>query len=705
VRVGPEAGKPKSIAGPELIGRDDACSMVQVLARSNCNKRGSDNHADHTFLFGLGHVRIGKTRICEEVPHIIDQMREETWLPAAYLEVDFLNGVKYQKQIDGAASSDLGVALGGRLAHAMGALYRGDVKTPFKKLHLDELRSADTDIVTVITAFVRQRLEGAPSNAVLPIVVHFDEHGLFVNAAKKNNQSEDIFEEMLYEIGAELMVGKELPKDVRQRFFVVPVSSGTSYSCARLKVSTYSVEYFPLRLLTLAESEKLARGFWQRRPNDNTAFPLDDAAQAPFFRMALSDCGGMPGLVEMLCSADATTIKNKSFARHLHKRVISYSARRPDSPGFGLGAEVVRCVLAKVPMGEDATLKFTSADGNKESRKVLDLMDSGYVYAEEVPGSTSYYYFSVSAALFRDWLNLKSGIFNLDCLGDVSPSQPWTWQQFEIFHANFIAARLAALNHHKARFPTGLSLRNVLVGAQPANAAVLALPFEPADVVASSIVRDKRQCISREPGCKDAVSSNASQVHHTAPNTLLVDAYVNVNVMTKKPTTLFFQYKHSNLEVDGVVTVSLMNKARANLTDKLSYRSKYWSERDTVLVYVTNRRVDCDTSPADGLVWISKDELTEHLGDLFAGRGLLPPETPRQVRRSPDIILLEIRTQGPREARLARGGDRDRTRQNRLHQTHRPQAQGAAHRQGPQAHRFVVFYIWAKINANVLLRS
>ena len=122
-------------------------------------------------------------------------------------------------------------------------------------------------------------------------------------------------------------------------------------------------------------------------------------------------------------------------------------------------------------------------------------------------------------------------------------------------------------------------------------------------------------------------------MHLACPGTPIIDAHFNLNVQPaandpERGMTVFTQYKHSiNLDTDEKVKVSMMNDAAAKLKKRLTKHS--WpSDRQWVFLWVTNRSVTMDVEPHEKLLWVGRQELSEH-APLIAMRGLVAVEENR----------------------------------------------------------------------------
>lgn len=173
---------------------------------------------------------------------------------------------------------------------------------------------------------------------------------------------------------------------------------------------------------------------------------------------------------------------------------------------------------------------------------------------------------------------------------------------------------------------------DVLRGAQPDHRSVLTRDFAPHAVVANRVTIDNHQLFTSVGSQEEKASAkDLETVHLCREGTHVVDAYFAVKLRDDDGSllTVFLQYKHSQVDVKSDLKVSTMNESRRRLNEKLVESA--WNGRQTVLVFLTNRRVVQDEDAIDDVLWISRDQLATHL-HVFAERGLVPEEV---VRSSP----------------------------------------------------------------------
>ena len=275
----------------QLVGRETAVQQIRDAAFSNFYFRRATNHAEYTFLVAAGHVRSGKTRIGIETPMIVKEVcinmsNEFKFKEPVYLKIDFLNGAKFNPLFD---TADLlpSQALGGRL---MNAFYTG---VGLKKVsHSDALKH------------IVDSVRGNETDSIVPIVIHFDEHGEFIAARNEfleNNYGKKYFLNMLMELGSAATSNSDNLGSLHNAgsFFIVPITTGTSHSDANFdSINTYSIQLVSLPILDSGKTEDLAVACLQQfSPNVEIAAVLSDN----LFQIALGDTGGLPGLIFYAC--------------------------------------------------------------------------------------------------------------------------------------------------------------------------------------------------------------------------------------------------------------------------------------------------------------------------------------------------------------------------------------------------------------------
>jgi hypothetical protein len=301
----------------KYIGREAAIIAIKDVARENFMLRTKNGHAYFTFLAASSQVLCGKTRTGIETSRLVQEVCSElamkgdhTGTPVVfakpvYLSVDFLNGAKYDKKFD-VDNADASVALGGRLMHAF---YEQNSFTAVKY---------DQALKHIIETVLSEA--GANASMVVPVVIHFDEHGRFVQALNEckqaNRDGKAFFEDMLRCVGSAATSYDNALSSLKENgnFFLVAITTGTSHKDARFSLAmAYGVKIVPLPLLSLSNTRKLARSFLK-------AYKVNkDILRNAAFQIALCDCGGIPGLVELLCQNVAGA--KDSFVRSFHHQV------------------------------------------------------------------------------------------------------------------------------------------------------------------------------------------------------------------------------------------------------------------------------------------------------------------------------------------------------------------------------------------------
>jgi hypothetical protein len=206
-----------------------------------------------------------------------------------YLKIDFLNGACFTPQFDQPELSS-SEALGARL---MQAFY---TDSTLKKI----------THVAALEHIVRQVHKSRP-DAVVPIVIHFDEHGAFIasrNNAFSNEHGKAYFVSMLGKIGSAATIDNVTGLGNLHKaghYFIVPITTGTSHSSANFdKVSKYSIAEVPLPVLNLKDTISVASSCLALDKSLSKA-KFDEIKQDGLFLIALGDTGGLPGLIFFAC--------------------------------------------------------------------------------------------------------------------------------------------------------------------------------------------------------------------------------------------------------------------------------------------------------------------------------------------------------------------------------------------------------------------
>lgn len=649
---------------PPLVGRDEAVEAIKSVARRNFMfRRSADDKGKFAFLAAPGHVRVGKTRLGLQTPHIVNGLRGEldkmetapgvVVIEPVYIKIDFSNGEMFLPEFDPSATAQQ--ALAARLGMASLAV-DGDHTA---------LRSPAEVLAHIVNRALDQHARAAAGGSeetrgklVVPIVIHFDEYGLYETAMKKAGPDvtgHGFFKALLRQVGS-LMFRPSDPhlEELKShgQYFVVPICSGTSFGDVRLELSDYVVHPICLSTLSFDDSKKMARALLSVSSSfrgDYEAVVDDD-----YFQIALGDTGGIPGFIDMLCQ-DVPTVSS-SYAAELDKKVFVYM-NAFDKRNRDHLIPIVRLALARATV-ERADM----VDDDLSSPLTIgDLADRGFVHLQPQHHYRSDFCVSVAPVMLRMW---SFGLVLVEAVAPaVSRADPWTWQRFERMHAYAMAARLSAMQAC-GRFKDA-KLGDVLAGAQPSDSPFLAQCLQLHEFAALKVVAETEQCT--RTGHVSVDFADLEHVHLCADGNPIVDAYFNVMLADGSTCTVFLQDKHSKLSVDGKVRVSEMNRE----FDRLSAVLKE-TRRAFVLVFVTNRTVEGLAEPSamascaeaaargetthtgepkrrrraaegadasashtpdaarEGLLWIGRRELETHLGNL-AVRGLVAKEPAREA--------------------------------------------------------------------------
>ena len=586
----------------QWIGRADAEEEIRLVASNNFGQRTSTDHADFAFLVASGHVRSGKTRSGYETPrivgHLCSQTADTTFSDVTYLRVDFLNGSKFNQSFDlpGLSASE---ALGARL---MNAFYRDDTSTLRRVKHNQAL----AHIINSVRANNRE--------TVVPIVVHFDEHGAFIqerNVALGNKLGKNYFLDMLSLIGSAATSSESAVSSLHAagHFFIVPITTGTSHSAANFDaVSRYQIRKVPLKLLDQENMLDMATACLL--PSDEET--IEGILNQPLFRIALGDTGGLPGLIVYACrKGDAL-----SYVQSLHYRIGGYVT----SSWSGRWAATTSVYLARPEVTDDTVLE--------EGYTMKDALDGGTVFYRNERE------LGLAPALLAKF-NETQSVFNPVLVKTISKAEEWTWQDFEKAHLLFLAATMKALIKEQGRFGN-ITLAALLRNVHPVDSPALRQPLSlPDDFVGADYTQENRQCIPKSNADQSRELSldtkDINCVHLAAAGTPILDGYMNLRLNNLHgATTLFVQYKHSGLESSASpVSVSTMNNETSKLRNRLM-KHGWPNDKRFLFLWVTNRAVTNDegAAPDKDLFWVDKDTLCEH-APLLGYRGLVPEESSR----------------------------------------------------------------------------
>jgi hypothetical protein len=601
----------------EYIGRDSAIIAIQNVAKENFRCRMKSGHAYFTFLAASGHVRNGKTRAGIETSRLVEDVCSElsrkrnhrgtrtTFSKPVYLLVDFQNGAKYDSRFD-VHNMDPSVALGARLMYAF---YQHD---PFKAINHDK---ALKHIIETVLA------EGGDNDSmVVPVVIHFDEHGKFIqamsNCRRANRDGKIFFNDMLKCLGSAATSLDSALSHLKAsgRFFLVPITTGRSHNDASFsQVSKYGVKAVPLPLLSISNTRKLARAFLK-------AYNIETGLLSnTVFQIALCDCGSLPGLIELLCQT--VPVAKNLYVHYLHNKVKETVTRAPDwNVHWGSLASIF---FARVKISTHASI-----NGTFTLKQVLATGTVSYDYVERE--------IRLAPVLLRIF-NMQNPSFDPRLLKLVSEEKEWTRDDFKKAHLLYLAAAMMALQKERRRFTT-MTLSNFLCHVEPANNAYLQyiLVF-PSDVTfnGAGYESDDEQCLDRprkrkrkqKHHCHSVKTECYDCVRRAATGTPYVDGYMNLILRTDMngvdmPTTLFMQYNQSKIpRSSSPMKVSAMNELVQEL-EKALVAMGWETSRRWLLLWVTNRKIKVDIEPHEKLLWVGRNNLEKHV-PLIGRRGLI----------------------------------------------------------------------------------
>lgn len=278
----------------KFYGREDQLRQAaRSLVKNYANRYDSD-HKSHTFLLVPGGSGIGKTRFGDELSHIspdflhtvseftdLGGLEQASMIQALenpiYIFIDFNNGERFRKSFD--MNNEASVRIGLRVACkyynlSFGGVAKSDNASAFELSWVLEL---------IIRDRLSERVEGPP----VFLFIHLDEYQIYIKAKfmqdpKSMDASRAYFKEMLQEIGTFM---RTPPSDLRGKFVLVPVCTGTSAFDITFLSSDYAREMISLPPLTKELALCIVRDAYQ----ESDQWP--EASKKSHFLVVLSDTG------------------------------------------------------------------------------------------------------------------------------------------------------------------------------------------------------------------------------------------------------------------------------------------------------------------------------------------------------------------------------------------------------------------------------
>jgi hypothetical protein len=338
---------------------------------------------------------------------------------------------------------------------------------------------------------------------------------------------------------------------------------------------------------------------------------LDDTV----FQIALADCGGLPGLVQLLCQQIDARGQFHGFQFHAQVQEMINLQEGWDHCWKSLFS----IFLARPKLWPD-----DFSEGENGFRHAVDSGMVSYDPDEREIG--------LAPVLFNTF-NTRAMLCNPLLLKAVTEAHDWNRQDFKEAHMLYLAATMMSLQREQSRF-NEMTLGTFLRHVQPGdNTYLLQNLILPPDVAFDGIMYqcDDEQCLDRPPRRElhSVDITNENQVILSKPGTPFVDAYINLRLHNKTgertdlPTTLFVHYEHSTMRRPPKLKVSAMNKVINELLTTLV--AMQWDiDRLWLFLWVTNRPIGVNAKPHEKLLWVGQDNFEKH-APLIACRGLVRP--------------------------------------------------------------------------------
>ena len=654
-----------------LRDRSEQLGLVADLVKSNWQRRGNVNHNYHNFLIVPGASGIGKTRFGFEVlrlieglsPSLTQQENDVRTIVSKYICVDFNNGERFDPLFDSEVGANL--RLGVRLAA------KGLLKAPFlgPVLRRPEVYQAFQPL-EVLGRVVSDALKDHESAAVA-LVLHFDEFQAYVDEFGNLSDGRTALKHMLRFVGDFMRTGLQGgPLD--GRFFVVPVLTGTAANDVKfLRTDRYREQIVLLDPLSESSALAMFEEKFGKRP---------EIYQRSHFRVALSDTGFIPRIIDFLYGVPASSLRpNVDWGSHLQAMYLKDTKRQQtldlELYGGAASAEaIIHFALSAQTVRRDFVLPGGQVVGELERRGELFL-----VPVNASGGFRIWLPFVQLAALNQLLIGAGCAAFEQSLLFSPSATRPWRWQDFEELHAQFQALRMksllaaqdarlaaatallaqleakrneimgkqndlagqrillrivacqSALDDLKKKVPEGFSLAQVCPGAtgHPETLARRVM-LQPVRCYHEQHKWIRSTCeapdVDHSVTCKEGVFTLVNGVFLCAPGTANFDGrFVCLSADGGKPVLFAWQDKHTQLAANTGVTAEFIVEWHKQSSQCLQ---KWVSQYDVVYLFLTNRRLTgTDAARLDdipGLLVVTREQLTKYLSPTLVGRGLIP---------------------------------------------------------------------------------
>ena len=621
-------------------------------ALSNFDNRTQTDHKQHLFLLVAGGSGIGKSRLGYEagrpdvllshLPAGADTRLRASLRNPCYVHINFNNGEKFDVRVDGRPESQ---RLGIRLATA------GLLHTSFDTFVTKCPNLSVITVASVLTELVQRRLR-EQENMMVCIVVHLDEFQFYIDAARKASKKDprQCFKDMLNVLGQFMREGAT---DIRGRFFILPIVTGTSAIDISFLPTEYSGKTVCLAPLSEQATETMC-----------TAVLGAKQISAEEFRVARADCGGIPHYLGVLLAIPWCK-DGVNWGATLFDKMKSLVL--DDFGGVEGAVAVVQFAIACQRVTRDFVMPGGSTVGELERKGSLFLVGQGLL--------TIHLPFVVLKKLNLLLTQHGRPVLDDNLLFFPTAVRPWRWQDFEELHAHLQAVRINALMAAQAaeieaakdaftalHFPLGhtedlAQIRSRLAKTTTAKKKIQELDaerdrgFQLSTILPGALARqsvlsmrvrphamrcyhEKNRFLVSTTGevavvdsveCREGKVDLLSGVFLAAKNNVLFDGRFVCPGATadKKGAVIFWQNKHSESDTknNGVSAreVSIWHGAAHGAT-------KLWhSAYDVVLLYVTNRLLigSLSVEEFEGLAVVSREQLHHYLSATFSVRGLI----------------------------------------------------------------------------------
>jgi len=591
-----------------IRGRDAVQKDAMEEVEKALQHHGDGAKAHQAFLLSMGLFRSGKTTIGAMVPRWISEATSNApsqtkfrdrrgkvrrVLKPLYVLIAFRNGTAFDKTLDQADNIQAKHMLGARVAYA--ALGWPSQKC-FDPKYARHLSLKNVLPLAVAEARTSQGVSNEDTEAVLPVVIHVDEHSYWIlRYAKTSSGSLQDAQELF--IGMMSAIGEVKESSRDERFFLVPIVTGTARADMDFSISGhgYVTRYLTPSPLSPKDTMLMAREVLEYREKRGkmSRDDIDQLIADPRFKLALSFTSGFPGLIDRLNRIDGRGPK-LDWRKGLWNLIKSFFG---GSDTIGL-TDQSKAELAELVVSQEPARLHSQVGIGKDAPTLASLERTGCVYLTVHDDAYSNDLFRATMPVpylctYLEKSSLPEYELLAESLGPGKSYEEFHWKDFEVIYASSLVASVRARQRvlQKTGAEPVVELLRVLDGARNSAKRPQRLRVVLPDDLKLRLGQDSHHLLTSRTAAVDtnAMTLEPGCFHRTAENCPLVDAYFVLPGVDEKAVLVLIQNKHTR---DEKAADTLFRPLEMDLWLEQT-RAAFASleaDYDVALLWVMNRR-------------------------------------------------------------------------------------------------------------------